>query len=167
MSCKGTLPIVPRKSTFETCIAAVESCDLFLGLITPNYGSGSSGAGARAITHDELLKAVELGKPRWIVAHENVILARRLLMDLGYETAAHRTALALRKGSVVIDDLRLIDMYEDATLDGVPIADRRDNWVQPYRTPQDLFLYLQEQFGRYDDMERFVHEWRNRKAVGP
>ena len=71
--------------------------------------------GDLAITHRELLKAIELGKPRFMLAHEQVVTARRLLMDLGYKNAAARAALTLRKGAVVVYDLRLIDMYEAAT----------------------------------------------------
>jgi hypothetical protein len=40
MSHKGTLPVVSHRTAFENCLAAVEKCDLFLGLITPQYGSG-------------------------------------------------------------------------------------------------------------------------------
>lgn len=40
MSHKGTVPVFSNRSAFENCIAATENCDLFLGLITPHYGSG-------------------------------------------------------------------------------------------------------------------------------
>jgi hypothetical protein len=43
MSHKGTLPVVSDRTAFENCLAAVEKCDLFLGLITPQYGSGRKG----------------------------------------------------------------------------------------------------------------------------
>ncbi len=57
MSHKGTMPIFSTKSAFENCIHAVEECDLFLGLITPHYGSGVADADGDSITHRELLKA--------------------------------------------------------------------------------------------------------------
>lgn len=164
MSYKGTVPVIPGVSAFDSCLVAVERCDLFFGLITQNYGSGMT-AGELAITHRELLRAIELEKPRFMLAHENVVVARRLLMDLGYKTADDRAALELRKGAVVVDDLRLIDMYEAATLESVPLEERRDNWVQPYKTPPDVLLYVEEQFGRYEDNERFVAEWHARKAA--
>jgi hypothetical protein len=163
MSYRGTVPIIPGKSTFDSCLIAVQRCDLFFGIITPHYGSGAV-LGDLAITHRELLKAIELGKPRFMLAHEQVVTARRLLMDLGYKDAAARAALTLRKGAVVVDDLRLIDMYEAATREDLPIADRTDNWVQPYKTPPEALLYTEEQFSRYDDNVGFVEEWRAKQV---
>lgn len=167
MSCKGTVPVLPGKSAFDSCLEAVERCDLFFGLITPQYGSGSPGGGGDAITHRELARAVELGKPRFLLAHDNVVLARRLLLDLGYKDLEARRTLTLRKGAAIIDDLRLIDMYDVATREDVPISERTDNWVQPYKTPADVFRYLDEQFGRYEDNQRFVAEWRAKRGVAP
>jgi len=63
------------------CLIAVERCDIFFGIITPHYGSGQA-PGQPAITHQELRKAIELDKPRFMLAHEHVVNARRLLMDL-------------------------------------------------------------------------------------
>jgi hypothetical protein len=163
MSYRGTVPIIPGKSTFDSCLIAVQRCDLFFGIITPHYGSGAV-LGDLAITHRELLKAIELGKPRFMLAHEQVVTARRLLMDLGYKDAAARAALTLRKGAVVVDNLRLIDMYEAATREDLPIADRTDNWVQPYKTPPEALLYTEEQFSRYDDNVGFVEEWRAKQV---
>jgi len=164
MSHRGTVPIIPGNSAFESCLIAVERCDLFFGIITPHYGSGVV-AGELAITHRELLKAIELEKPRFMLAHEQVIMARRLLMDLGYQDAAARAPLALRKGAVVIDDLRLIDMYEAATREDLPLAERKDNWVQSYKTPAEALLYTEEQFGRYDDNVGFVEQWRAKQVT--
>jgi hypothetical protein len=165
MSLKGTVPVIPGKSAFESCLIAVENCDLFFGLITSNYGSGTPGEGEPAITHRELIRAIELEKPRFMLAHDNVVLARRLLMDLDYKTADDRKALKLRKGAAIVDDLRLIDMYEAATREDLPIAERTDNWVQPYKTPADALRYVEEQFSRYGDNEKFVAEWRAKKGA--
>ncbi len=40
MSHKGTVPIYPDKTAFESYLLAVERCDLFLAIITSQYGSG-------------------------------------------------------------------------------------------------------------------------------
>lgn len=40
MSDKGTVPVISKNSAFEDCLAAVENCDLFLGIISGYYGSG-------------------------------------------------------------------------------------------------------------------------------
>jgi hypothetical protein len=167
MSYKGTVPVIPGKSAFDSCIAAVETCDLFFSLITPDYGSGILGEGVPSITHRELLKAIELKKPRWIVAHEHVVLSRRVLADVGFKTVTERATLKLRKGAQIIDDLRVIDMYEAATCEELPLQDRKDNWVQPYRMSDDALRYLQVQFSGYSDMERFVEDWRQGKVAPP
>ena len=79
MSHKGTVPVYPNQTAFESCLLVVEKCDLFLGLITPYYGSGIV-EGDLSITHQELLKAIQLKKPRWILAHDHVSFARSLLV---------------------------------------------------------------------------------------
>lgn len=161
----GTLPVILNASTYESCIKAVEACDIFFGLITPRYGSGTDGAGGPAITHLELNKAIELDKPRLMLAHEQVVHARRLLMDLGFSGTAGRKDLKLKKGAEIIDDLRLIDMYETATREELPIPARRGNWVQKYKSEQDVHRYLETQFGRYTEMQRFVEQLKSEKAA--
>ena len=34
MSHKGTIPVHPKKTAFQSCLEAVERCDIFLGIIT-------------------------------------------------------------------------------------------------------------------------------------
>jgi hypothetical protein len=94
MSHKGTVPVSSNRSAFENCLAAVEKCDLFLGLITPHYGSGKEEDGI-SITHMELQKAIEFDKPRWLLAHDYVVFSRLLLYNLGHEGKDGRKALSL------------------------------------------------------------------------
>ena len=157
ISHKGTLPVSSTRSAFENCLHGVEQCDLFLGLITPHYGSGKPTKDERSITHEELLRAIELNKPRWILAHDHVVFARTLLMKLGYEGAKQRAALSL-KASAVIDDLRVIDMYEAAIRHDIELVDRRGNWVQKFVNPDDALLYASAQFYRYQEAEQFLAE---------
>lgn len=157
MSHKGTLPVFSSNTAFENCLLAVEKCDLFLGLITPAYGSGQDGSGL-SITHQELLKAIELKKPRWLLAHNSVVFSRRLLRDLGYSTKVKRKKLKLKKGASSISDLRVIDMYEDAILDIEPLDKRVGNWVQEFSSDEDAFLFASAQFGRFQEVERFLEE---------
>ncbi|RZK32716.1 MAG: DUF4062 domain-containing protein, partial [Hymenobacter sp.] len=69
MSHKGTVPIYPSVNALESCRKAVESCDLFLSIILPRYGSGKERPEDESITHEELRYAIMLNKPRWILAH--------------------------------------------------------------------------------------------------
>jgi hypothetical protein len=164
MSHKGTLPVRSDRTAFENCLDAVEQCDLFLGIITSSYGSGQDpdDPTSKSITHQEILKAIELDKPRWILAHEYVVFARLLLKNLGYEGAKKREGLLLKKNSVLAD-LRVIDLYEDAIKDidppgDVPLAERRGNWVQNYHSGDDASLFICTQFFRYQEVEAFIKE---------
>ncbi|HBL22544.1 MAG TPA: hypothetical protein DDZ40_00310 [Deltaproteobacteria bacterium] len=156
MSHKGTVPVYSNRSAFENCIAAVDDCDLFLGLITPHYGSGKDGGGL-SITHQELKRAIALNKPRWLLVHDHVVFARSLLSHLGYEREAGRGNLSLKENRI-LDDLRVIDMYEEAVLSEKPLRDRQGNWVQKFRSDDDAALFATAQFSRYQEVEAFVQE---------
>jgi len=157
MSHKGTLPIYSTKTAFENCIYAVEQCDLFLGLITTSYGSGQDKKGL-SITHQELIKAIELKKPRWLLAHRHVIFSRRFLRDLGYKTKEEREKLTLTKGAKSISDLKVIEMYEDAILEIEPLDKKVGNWVQEYDSDEEAFLFASSQFSRFQEVEKFLEE---------
>jgi len=157
MSHKGTVPVYPNQTAFECCLLAVQECDLFLGIITPHYGSGVVD-GDRSITHQELLEAIRLKKPRWILAHDHVSFARSLLRNLGYKTTAARSKLKLEE-TPILSDLRVIDMYEAAILHDIQVyRDKKGNWVQKFSRDPDAQLFVTAQFYRYDDVSRFLKD---------
>ncbi len=155
ISHKGTMSVFPDRSNFDNCLDAVANCDLFLGIITTQYGSGKAVKDEQSITHLELLKAIELNKPRWILAHDQVVFARTLLNNLGYDTTAKRAKLSLKKNQV-IDDLRVIDMYEAAIRHDIKLHQRKGNWVQKYVSTADAQLFASAQFYRYLEVEDFL-----------
>lgn len=161
MSHKGTLPVRSDRTAFENCLAAVEKCDLFLGIITPYYGSGRDPMKPEelSITHQEMRLAIELKKPRWILAHDHVVFARSLLANLGFPGIDGRKQLSLRK-TPILDDLRILDMYEEATMDAedTPLADRDGNWVQKFQNTEDGSLFVGAQFFRYQEVEQFIKD---------
>ncbi|MFM5256879.1 DUF4062 domain-containing protein [Aeromonas veronii] len=157
MSHKGTVPVSSNETAFESCLKAVEKCDLFLGIITPQYGSGVDATGL-SITHQEMKKAIELNKPRWFLAHDQVVFARRLLIDLGYKTQEQRSKLTLRKGASSISNIKVIDLYENATMEQLPLDDRQGNWVQKFDRDDDANLFVVAQFSRYQDVEQRLTE---------
>lgn len=161
MSHKGTVPVRSDRNAFENCISAVERCDLFLGIITPHYGSGQDKqkSGEPSITHQEMRKAIELKKPRWILAHDHVVFARSLLANLGFKGKAGRAKLTL-KPRQILDDLRVLDLYEEATIDTdeTPLAERDGNWVQKFKNTEDGSLFVGAQFFRYQEVEEFIKE---------
>lgn len=156
ISHKGTLPVFSNISALENCLQAVESCDLFLGIITPYYGS--SGKDVLSFTHQEIKKAIELKKPRWLLAHDHVVFARQLLRDMGYRNKEERAVVKLAKKAASISDLRVIDMYEDAILNYAKLAERQGNWVQKYQSDEDAQLFAVAQFSRYIEVEKFIEE---------
>jgi hypothetical protein len=162
MSHKGTVPVFSTESAFKSCLAAVKKCDLFLGIITSQYGSGKErDENALSITHQEIKRAIELDKPRWFLAHDQVVFGRRLLADLGYRNREERKQLKL-KGAKSIEDLRVFDMYEDAIrtpeMDEFLIEDRAGNWVQKFDRDDDASLFVLSQFSRYQDVEQHLKE---------
>lgn len=166
MSHKGTVPIFPHRHAWDDCIAAVDNCDIVLCFITKQYGSGREDPDALSITHRELRQAIRTGKPRWVLAHHDVVFARTLLKHLGFGTPEKRAKLPLRDHAV-IDDLRVIDMYEEAArMDTEDVKQRKGNWVQEYRTDEDASLFAQAQFHRIHEVQSFIEEqFANKGAI--
>lgn len=156
MSYKGTMPVFSNLSAFENCLAAVEKCDLYFGLINPRYGSGKDEDGL-SITHREMQKSIELNKPRWLLAHNYVVFAKSLLDYLGFKGKDGRKRLSL-EANPIIDDLFVIDMYEEAILSQKPTHDRQGDWVQTFSTDDDAALFATAQFSRYQDVEAFLKD---------
>ena len=149
----GTVYNVPGKSPEESCLLAVEQCDFFFGIIYPFYGSG--------ITHKEFLKAIELNKPRGFLAHHDVAFARQLLLQFMFDANGAKTGFALGKKTPVMDDLRVIDMYNDAVGDGLPLNKRL--WAQEfYKYTLDGSAFVTTQFGNKD---RFRKDIENINSV--
>ncbi|MCK5851632.1 DUF4062 domain-containing protein [bacterium] len=157
MSHKGTLPVFSKHSAYENCIQAVEKCDLFLGIITTNYGSGIQENGL-SITHNELLKAIEINKPRWLLSHDHVVYARKLLEDLGYNGKNGRKKLSLKNSASSLEDMRVLDMYEEAALKHKDANVIKGNWVQKFISNMDALLFTSAQFSRYQEVEEFIKE---------
>ena len=165
MSYKGTVPVKSNQTAFENCLQAVERCDLFLGIITTDYGSGQDKDDPKhqSITHQEILKAIELKKPRWILAHDHVVYARALLNIVGFKGVAGRQSLPILKKNNVLSDLRILDLYESTIVDheapnSLPLSERKGNWVQKFQTLQEGSLFITAQFSRYQEVEVFLRE---------
>jgi hypothetical protein len=153
MSHKGTLPVTPGLTAFESCLAAVDACDVFLSIITGRYGSGKDGSDL-SITHQEILRAIELDKPRFFLVHRDVVTARQLLRQFRFDEHGNPRPHTFFKRTDILDDIRILDMYAAAIRDGLPLAERTSNWVQQYDSFDDVLLYLKSQFS---DPNRIGH----------
>ena len=138
MSKNGTVYIPTGMSNEEACLKAVEDCDLFLGIIFPRYGSG--------ITHKEILKAIELDKPRWFVAHHYVKFSREILKQFMYNDDGSKNEDFQFKKTGVLDKTKVIDLYNDAIQNDIPIEERKSNWAQAFFKTSDMFPFLETQF---------------------
>ena len=155
MSHKGTIPVLSDCDTLENCMHGVENCDLFLGIITGQYGKTiRNGLSA---THLEFQRAIELNKPRWFIVDDRVIFARRFLNGLYKDKGLNekiRRGEVYFKGDASFSDLRLIDMYElarERKPDGDDVK-----WVQEYRDDKSALLFTMAQFGRYLEIEELL-----------
>ena len=168
MSYSGTVHVNSNVNAFENCLNAVRECDLFLGLITPDYGSGidKDSADSRSITHQEMVLALKLKKPRWMLVDSKIPFMRDWLNQCGIETREARKkfweGLPKTDGSKTFD-LRTIDIYEDVIQDYDPprkvsLAERKGNWVQPYMDISDVERFVVAQFDRDIQIETFLNE---------
>ncbi len=108
---------------------------------------------ARSITHEECLEAIRQRKPRWFLVHRDVTIARQLLKPYLYNSGGTRTAFEFKKTSVM-DDVRVIDLYNDSIQSAVPPADRKGHWVQEFSRVEEAFDYINSQL---KDAERVRH----------
>src|SRR2546425_1032308 len=81
--------------------------------------TGSGRIGTRSITHEEFRAAIRRRKPRWFMAHRDVTFSRQLLKPYMFKRNGHRTKFKLKENPV-LDDLRVIDLYNDAIQNDVP-----------------------------------------------
>lgn len=154
MSYKGTISTNSDESSLESCLKAVENCDMFLGLITTNYGTTKDGE--ISATHSEFKRAIELNKRRWFLIHDRVVFARQILRKLGHNNQATRHKLDLKILAPYISDLRVFDMYEDALDKHEEEGRITVRWVQEYDRDSDALLFAASQFSRYQDAERWI-----------
>lgn len=165
MSYKGTIPTNSDESSLESCLKAVENCDMFLGLITTNYGTTKDGE--ISATHSEFKRAIELNKRRWFLIHDRVVFARQILRKLGHNNQATRHKLDLKILAPYISDLRVFDMYEDALDKHEEEGRITVRWVQEYDRDSDALLFATSQFSRYQDAEQWIKDQFPNKAKSP
>jgi len=99
----------------------------------------------------ELLKAIELEKPRFMICNQAVTSSRVLLNSLAFgdtalKGAAGRSGLKLVSKSV-LGDLRTLDMLEAALREDIedPAA-RTNHWVSEYESEDDVRNYVATMF---------------------
>lgn len=150
----GTLPTDSSKTNFDNCLAAVDDCDVFLAFITGRYGSGAL-PGELGITHREIRRAIEIDKQRWLTVHRDVVVARQLLKQFRFKDGKPVPDFQF-KPTAIIDDVRVIDMYEDAMRQNEEYPKRTGNWVQEYRSNAEALDYVTAQLKDYARVAKLV-----------
>lgn len=173
MSHKGTLPLDSNESNLVNCLEGVEECDVFLGFIRPDYGSGVLDRGGLSITHQEFHKAFERGILRFVLADHRVVFTRSLFKDSYFIDNNTRQPINFTNVSFEnckIMDARCIVMYNEAILDSVkPASKRIGNWVQEYVNFDNITLYLDSQFKYPERIKKLLDKSkeleREKKAI--
>ncbi len=144
----GALPVNPNKSNISNCLKSVEECNIFISFIRPIYGSGRDLMRDKSITHLELEKAIDLRKPRWVLAHSSVVKMRRLLQKVFYNKDGSRNETKFMPLRGEFDDVRVIEMYELAadSKSNKPWSQRVNHWVHEYHYDFEALDFIKAQF---------------------
>jgi len=155
-----TMPTDPSKSNLGNCLTAVQNCDAFFGVLRPFYGSGI--IGDTSITHEEMKKAIELKKPRWFVAHRDIRVARELFKQYRYMPDKSLNPNFTYQPTKLMDNIKVIDMYDDTIQNNMPPAERIGHWADEYFDINDIIKVIQTQFGK---KERILDIIQKMKAL--
>jgi hypothetical protein len=150
----GTLYHPFGQSNLNASLNAVKDCDIFFGIINPFYSSG--------ITHQEIKRAIELNKPRRFMVHSFVTFSRKLLEQFMYSGSAPkiRTNFKIEKTSVM-DDIRVIDMYNEVIQNDITVENRRDHWVQEYFRADEAFQYISTIFSDVEKVKKDLKKFKS------
>ncbi|MEA3494942.1 MAG: DUF4062 domain-containing protein [Bacteroidota bacterium] len=150
MSHKGSFPLNSKLSNLKNCTNGVEDCDVFVGFIRPDYGSGVLKKGGKSITHSEFETAYKCNIPRFVLADYRVPFTRNLFRN--NKVIKNKTNKKLKFEDISFEenkvmDTRCVNMYNEAIKDKEkPASIRTGNWVQSYIGINDIVLHLESQF---------------------
>lgn len=160
MSHMGTILLDSSKSNLDNCINAVNECDVFVGFIRPDYGSGVLEKGGKSITHFEFSTANQREIPRFILADYRVVFTRSLFRDSF--VVEDSTAKPINFDHISFEnnkvmDTRCIRMYNEAIKDKEkPASKRTGNWVQEYISYDDIKMHLESQFKYPERIKKLI-----------
>jgi hypothetical protein len=160
MSHKGTILLDSRESNLKNCTNGVEECDVFVGIIRPDYGSGVLDEGGKSILHLEFETAYKRDIPRFVLADHRVVFTRALFKDSFFIEDKTSQKIDFDKISFEnnkVLDTRTIRMYNMAIKDkDKPASRRTGNWVQEYVSLDDILLHLESQFKYPDRIRKLI-----------
>ena len=151
-----TIPLNPGMSNAENCIEAVNNCDLIFGIIRPRYGAMVDGD--ISITHQEIRRAIELRKPRWFVVHRDITVARQLLKQYMFDEEGNPNPDFNYRRTEIMDDIRVINLYNEAIMNDLPPAERVGHWVDEFFKIGDILRCLETQFFNIERVREIVNQ---------
>jgi hypothetical protein len=160
MSHMGTILLDSSKSNLDNCINAVNECDVFIGFIRPDYGSGVLEKGGKSITHFEFETAYQREIPRFVLADYRVVFTRSLFREsfVVEDSTSKRIdfdQISFENNKVM--DTRCIRMYNEAIKDKEkPASKRTGNWVQEYISYDDIKMHLESQFKYPERIKKLI-----------
>jgi hypothetical protein len=155
-----TMLVDPTLSNMQNCLNAVEKCDIFFGILRPYYGSGI--IEETSITHEEMKKAIELKKPHWFIAHRDIRVARTLLRQYRFNADKTKNRDFVYKSNKILDDIRVVDMYEDTIQNDISVEERVGHWTDEFFDINDIIKVVQTQF---EDTKRILQIIEKMKAL--
>jgi len=160
MSHKGTILLDSSKSNMDNCLSGVQECDVFIGFVRPDYGSGVLDKGAPSITHSEFMTAYKRDIPRFILADYRVTFTRSLFKDAYFiedMTSKRIDFETISFENCKVMDARCIRMYNEAIKDKErPASKRTGNWVQEYISIEDIKMHLESQFRYPERIQKLI-----------
>ena len=149
----GTVRNRPGQSNEEACLEAVTSCDLVFAIVRTRHGSG--------ITMKEICLAISINKAIWSVADANIEVFRQLMKQFLYDYDSETKLPKQRKlvdfqKTSVLEDLRIIDLYNLLIQDHLPENQRRGNWVQAFRNLDDILRYMEANLKDIDRIQNSI-----------
>jgi len=112
-----------------------------------------------------MLRAIEIQKPAWFLVDHDVVVARQLLKQFRF-TKHHpprkKQGFVFEPNSV-LDDLRILEMYEAAMRIDVPLSQRTGNWVQEYIATPDVLRFLEAQFSDVAELKAFLSSYETQE----
>jgi len=160
MSHKGTIPLDSTKSNLENCTYGVDECDVFLGFIRPDYGSGVLEKGGKSIVHFEFETAYKRNIPRFILADYRVVFTRALFKEsflIEDSTNKHIDFDKISFDSCKVMDSRCIRIYNDSIKDKERPASRRTgNWVQEFIGYDSIEMHIESQFKHPERIKKLI-----------
>lgn len=160
MSHKGSIPLDSKQSNLKNCTSGVEDCDVFVGFIRPDYGSGVLEKGGKSITHIEFETAFKKNIPRFVLADYRVAFTRELFRNNKVIRNSLSETLSFDDISFEnskVMDTRSVRMYNEAIKDKErPASKRTGNWVQTYKNIDEILLHLDSQFSYSERIEKLI-----------